>query len=146
MSAPSASPKINLHAIYLISLLFKTLRFRQEFRAKFGLTSLNVRVTVIIFLTSSVCKLFLVSSAMIIDPSYHIILLSYHPGFDSNSRTIPRKYPGENIPIKSIYRLDLLRCIMRRCKTEKERCCFFYSILDKNGVEKQTNCNVISTS
>ena len=40
-----------------------------------------------------------------------------------------------NIPIESIYRLG--QCI-RRCKTEKERCCFF-PIPDKNVVrEKQT--------
>ena len=81
------------------------------------------------FLHRLCVKSFHVSSA-IINPGYHIILLSYHPCFDSNSQTISRKYPGENIPIKSIYRLDLVRYIMRRCKTEKERrlfLFFFYS-------------------
>ena len=46
MLAPSASPKINLRAIYLISSLSKTSRFLQEFQAKFDLISLNVRITV----------------------------------------------------------------------------------------------------
>ena len=89
----------------------------------------------LLFFALSVCKSFRVSSAMI-DPSYHIILLLHHPGFDSNSQTVPRKYPGESIPIKSIYQLDLVRCIMRRSKTEKERHRFFYSIPDKNGAKK----------
>ena len=70
------------------------------------------------------CESFRVSSA-IIDPGYHIILLSYHPPFDSNCQTVPRKDHGENIPIKSINQLDLERYIMRRCKTKKERHHFF---------------------
>ena len=82
----------------------------------------------LLFFASSLCKLFCVSSA-IIDLSYHIILLSYHPRFDSYSQTIPRKYPGQNISIKSICRLDLVRYIMRRCKTEKERRRFLFCFL-----------------
>ena len=87
---------------------------------KFGLTSLNVGITVTklfslrpkgrlsaeftpglstcYFFASSVCKLFRVSLT-IIDPGYHVILLSYHPHFDSDSQTVPRKYP---------HRIDLL--------------------------------------
>ena len=129
MSAPSASQKINFRAIYFISPLFKTPRFLQEFRAKFGLTSLSVRIAVrklfssrrrtnyrlnlhrtfdmlLLFFASSLCKSFRVRST-IIDPGYHIILLSDHPRFDSNNQTVPRKstlgkYPHQNdLPTRS---------------------------------------------
>ena len=129
------------------------LRFLQEFRAKFGLTSLNVRITVRKLFSSwrkgklsseftpglstyflhRLCVNRSVSALLWLTP----VITSYSCGIIP---AVPGKYPGKNIPIKSIYWLDLVRCIMRWCKTEKEWHRFlFSSILDKNGVKRKTN-------
>ena len=81
------------------------------------------------------CKSFHVSST-IIDPGYHIILLSYNSHFDSDIQTVPRKYP---------YRIDLpTKYNVSDDAKLKKNDVAFYPILDKNG--KKTDCNIMSKS